>query len=85
MGKLEAANLVGVGSGPAQIELYDPRRNFNRVKNKGRVPLIEPVVEALGHLGAPSGDHPFNDADAPIDTQLETIATNPQAAPIIQP
>jgi outer membrane protein len=85
MGKLEAANLVGVGTGPDQIELYDPRRNFNRVKNKGRVPVLEPVVEALDHIGAPSGEHPFNDQDAPIDTQLETIATNPQATPITQP
>jgi outer membrane protein len=85
MGKLEAANLVGVGEGPAQIELYDPRTNFNRVRNKGRVPVIEHVVETLDHIGAPSGDHRVKDEDAPIDSQLESIATNPQAAPVTQP
>jgi len=85
MGQLEAEKLVGVGTGPDHIELYDPRTNFNRVKNKGRVPLIEPLVETLDHIGAPNGNHPVNDKDAPIDTQLESIATNPQAAPVTQP
>lgn len=85
MGKLEAANLVGVGPADNQIELYDPRTNFNRVKNKGSVPVLEQAVEAIDHLGAPSGNHRTNDQDAPIDTNLETIATNPQAQPIPQP
>jgi outer membrane protein len=85
MGKLEAANLVGVGEGQGQIEIYDPRGNFRRVRNKGSVPVVENVVETLDHVGAPNGEHRFNDQDAPIDTQLEAIATNPQGTPIPQP
>jgi outer membrane protein len=85
MGRLEAEKLVGVGTGPDQIEIYDPRTNFSRVKHKGAVPVVEQVVEALDHVGAPSGRHQVNDADAPIDTQLEAIATNPQATPVTQP
>ena len=85
MGKLEAANLVGVGPGANQIELYDPRANFRRVKDKGKVPVLEDIVEALDHIGAPSGEHRFNDPDAPIDTALEAIATNPNGAPVPQP
>ena len=30
-------------------------------------------------------EHRFNDQDAPIDTQLEAIATNPQGPPVTQP
>lgn len=85
MGKLEAANLVGVGQGPGQVEIYDPADNFRRVRNRGRVPVLEDAVEFLDHIGAPTGEHRFNDLDAPIDTQLESIATNPQGPPVPQP
>ncbi len=78
MGRLEAENLV------PNAPIYDPERNFNRVKNKGAVPW-EPIVEALDRLDAPSGRHPRTDTDAPIDTQLEAIATNPQSAPVQPP
>jgi len=78
MGRLEAVNLV------AGVEVYDPARNFNRVRNKGAV-LWEPVVEAIDRIAAPTGEHPDNDTDAPIDTQLEAIATNPQSSPVQPP
>jgi len=33
-------------------ELYDPNKNFRKVKNKGWTP-VEPVVHALDSLAAP--------------------------------
>jgi outer membrane protein len=45
-GGLEARELI-----PAE-PLYEPRANFDRVKNKGAAPW-EGVVETLDRIGAP--------------------------------
>ena len=48
MGLLEAALLT-----PGAVEVYDPAKNFNRVKMTGMVPW-EFIPDALDHLTAPS-------------------------------
>jgi len=78
MGKLEAANLN------TGVQIYDPARNFDRVKGKGGVPW-EGLVETLDRVAAPTGKHPKTDKDAPIDDALEAIATNPGTSTITQP
>jgi outer membrane protein len=78
MGRLEARNLV------QDVKVYDPAKNFNKVRNKGSVPW-EGAIEALDHLGAPSGDHRSKDTDAPIDTQLEAMSTGPTSTPVQPP
>jgi outer membrane protein len=65
MGRLEARNLI------AQVDLYDPAVNFDRVKGKGGVPW-EPLVERLDNIAAPvPAERP---ATQPIMSG-ETVAT----------
>jgi outer membrane protein len=63
MGRLEAKNLNA--SGP----VYDPRRNFDRVKSKGWTPL-DAVVRTLDATGAPGGGGAAKPTSAPIDDSL---------------
>jgi outer membrane protein len=64
MGRLEIRYL-----NPA-LPPYDPRRNFDRVRNKGWLP-IDPVVEALDAVGAPREHNPYTPTSAPIDHDLD--------------
>ncbi|HYF22730.1 MAG TPA: TolC family outer membrane protein [Caulobacteraceae bacterium] len=68
MGRLEAEHLV------ADVEAYDPARNFNRVKNKGWVPW-EPLVAGVDRVAAPPVRQPKPDLDAPIDADLAKDTT----------
>ena len=63
MGRLEIRYL-----NPA-LPAYDPRRNFDRVRNLGWLP-IDPVVEALDAAGAPREHNPYTPTSAPIDHDL---------------
>ncbi|HWE48008.1 MAG TPA: TolC family outer membrane protein [Caulobacteraceae bacterium] len=64
MGRLEARELI------AGVKPYDPKANFDRVKNKGSV-LYDRAIQAVDERVRLHGDHPVVDADAPIDTQLK--------------
>jgi outer membrane protein len=64
MGRLEAQDLV------AGVTVYDPKANFNRVRNKGFVPW-EPIVETIDSIAAPPPGEPVDEPDAPIDRQLK--------------
>ena len=73
MGRLEIRYL-----NPA-LPAYDPKRNFDRVRNKGWLP-IDAVVGALDAAGAPREHNPYTPTGAPIDR------TSPPAAwPILSP
>jgi hypothetical protein len=48
MGLLQAAMLT-----PGAVEVYDPAKNFNRVKRTATVPW-EFIPDALDHLTSPS-------------------------------
>ena len=71
MGRLEIKYL-----NPA-LPAYDPKRNFDRVRDKGWLP-IDPVVEALDAAGAPREHNPYTPTGAPIDSDLTARSiTNP--------
>jgi outer membrane protein len=54
----------------ADIPLYDPRRNFERVRNKGWTPL-DPLINLIDATGAPPGGGGGNYVtSAPVDTDL---------------
>jgi outer membrane protein len=63
MGRLEMKNLND--SAP----LYDPKRNFDRVKYRGWTPL-DPVARLLDATLAPGGDGGRKVTSAPLDTDL---------------
>ena len=64
MGRLEARNLVNT------VPVYDPKANFDRVKNSGTI-FVDRILEGLDALGKPGGGHARVHSDAPIDTQLK--------------
>jgi outer membrane protein len=64
MGRLEAKNLV------QDVQPYDPKKNFDRVKNKGAMPW-DPLVSTVDKLGAPSGAHTTTLRRAPVDMELK--------------
>lgn len=73
MGRLEGQDL------DPDLDLYDPVRNYERVRNRGALPW-DGLVEAVDRIAAP-GVVPANDsADAPVDEQLksEVIQTAPR-------
>ncbi len=73
MGRLEGQDL------DADLTVYDPAANYNRVRNRGGLPW-DGVLETIDRLAAPSVS-PANDAaDAPIDEQLksEVVMTAPR-------
>ena len=73
MGRLEGQDL------DADLTVYDPAANYNRVRNRGGLPW-DGVLETIDRLAAPSVN-PANDAaDAPIDEQLksEVVMTAPR-------
>ncbi len=63
MGRLEARDLLA-GTKP-----YDPKANFDHVRNKGTV-LYDRAIQAVDESVRLHGDHAVVDADAPIDTAL---------------
>jgi outer membrane protein len=67
MGRLEARQLVST------VPVYDPKKNFDRVRDKGTI-FLDKAIEALDQVGKPSGDHATAKADAPIDTRLKAKA-----------
>jgi outer membrane protein len=64
MGRLEARNLVN------SVAVYDPKANFDRVKNKGTI-FVDKIIEGIDQIGKPSGVNRTTKEDAPIDTQLK--------------
>jgi outer membrane protein len=71
MGRLEIKYLN------PSLPAYDPKRNFDRVRDKGWLP-IDPVVEALDAAGAPREHNPYTPTGAPIDSDLTARSiTNP--------
>jgi outer membrane protein len=75
MGLLEAALLT-----PGAVDVYDPAKNFNRVKMTGMVPW-EFVPDALDHLTAPS----LKRLPAPPMALAPDPGAQPAAAPAAQP
>ena len=72
MGRLQIRYL-----NPA-LPAYDPKRNFDRVRNKGWLPIDE-VVRALDAAGAPREHNPYTPTSAPIDPDLAARSVaNPQ-------
>ena len=78
----QAQLLAAMGSldGPslADVEAYDPSRNYEQVRDRGGLPW-DGAIEALDNIAAPVVV-PANDAeDAPIDAQLksEVVRTAP--------
>jgi outer membrane protein len=72
MGRLEARELL------TGVKVYDPKANFDRVRNRGTVGY-DRAIQALDQVGRPNGSHPVVDPEAPIDTSLKTkIAADPQ-------
>lgn len=63
MGRLEARNLVST------VPVYDPKANFDRVKNSGTI-FVDRLIEGLDEVLKPSGRHVTEQANAPIDQQL---------------
>jgi outer membrane protein len=60
------------------LPAYDPKRNFDRVRNKGWLPIDE-VVRALDAAGAPREHNPYTPTSAPIDPDLTARSVvNPQ-------
>ncbi len=73
MGRLEGQDL------DADLTVYDPAANYDRVRNRGALPW-DGIIEAIDRIASP-GIVPANDAaDAPIDAQLksETVRTAPR-------
>ncbi len=65
MGRLEARNLL------SGVKVYDPRANYDRVKDKGTV-VYDRAIQLVDETVRLHGDHPVDTADAPIDTALKT-------------
>jgi outer membrane protein len=65
MGRLEARELI------SGVKPYDPKANFDHVKNKGTV-LYDRAIQAVDESVRLHGDHPVVDPEAPIDTSLKT-------------
>jgi hypothetical protein len=63
MGRLDIRSL-----NPA-LPAYDPKRNFDRVRNLGWLP-IDVVVQALDAAGAPREHNAYTPTSAPIDPDL---------------
>ena len=64
MGRLEIRYL-----NPA-LPAYDPRRNFDRVRHKGWLP-VDPIVAAFDAAGAPREHNPYTPpTSAPVDDDL---------------
>ncbi|WP_288409993.1 TolC family protein [uncultured Sphingomonas sp.] len=83
MGNLEAPKLV------PGIAAYDPTANFQRVRRKGDVPLLTPLVSGIDQAigGAlrddrPSGeDRPIRDPSAGLRNESAVIPIPPSPAP----
>jgi outer membrane protein len=72
MGRLEARQLL------SGVKPYDPKANFDRVRNRGTV-VYDRAIQAVDDTLRLSGNHAVEDADAPIDTQLRTkVPATPQ-------
>lgn len=68
MGRLQGQDL------DAELAVYDPTANYNRVRSRGALPW-DGVIEAIDRIAAPPVV-PANDAvDAPIDVQLKSEVT----------
>jgi len=64
MGRLEARERVN------SVPVYDPKKNFDRVRNKGSI-FVDRLIEGLDQVGKPSGDNRTVKASAPIDEQFK--------------
>jgi outer membrane protein len=71
MGLLEAAQLT-----PGNVEVYDPAKNFNRVKMTGMVPW-EFLPDALDHLTSP----PLQHLPPPPTTSVQGQPAQPAPSP----
>ena len=74
MGQLEGPNLN------ANLDVYDAKTNYDRVRNRGGLPW-DGVIEALDRVASPPVVDADDARDAPIDTQLkgDVIRTAPGA------
>jgi outer membrane protein len=63
MGRLEAKNLLQT------VQPYDPKKNYDKVKNKGGTPW-DPIVSTVDRLGAPGGATAGGYKRAPVDKDL---------------
>ncbi|MFN7109826.1 MAG: type I secretion protein TolC, partial [Brevundimonas sp.] len=74
MGQLEGPNLN------ANLNVYDAKTNYDRVRNRGGLPW-DGVIEALDRVASPPVVDADDAQDAPIDTQLkgDVIRTAPGA------
>jgi outer membrane protein len=73
MGRLEAVDLV------RGVQLYDPAKSFNKVKNKNALPW-EPLIAAIDTVGEPSlgAERPMNAGPAPVSGAVTMVEpTNP--------
>jgi outer membrane protein len=64
MGRLEARELL------TAVKPYDPKANFDHVRNKGTV-LYDQALHAVDNAARLGGGHPVQNTDAPIDTSLK--------------
>lgn len=65
MGRLEAKNLV------QGVKVYDPKKNFDRVKWRGTV-IYDKALETVDNLARFGGGHADATVPAPIDTELNS-------------
>ncbi|MBA4806202.1 TolC family outer membrane protein [Brevundimonas sp.] len=74
MGQLEGENLN------ANLDVYDAKANYDRVRNRGGLPW-DGVIEALDRVAAPPVVDADDAPDAPIDAQLkgEVVRTAPRS------
>ncbi|WP_299171523.1 TolC family outer membrane protein [uncultured Brevundimonas sp.] len=74
MGQLEGENLN------ANLDVYDAKANYDRVRNRGGLPW-DGVIEALDRVASPPVVDADDAPDAPIDAQLkgEVVRTAPRS------
>jgi outer membrane protein len=63
MGRLEARQLL------SGVKVYDPKTNYDRVKDKGTVGY-DRAIQMVDEAVRLHGEHPVENTDAPIDTNL---------------
>lgn len=78
MGRLEAPLLV------PEIRAYDPTEHFNRVRSKGDIPLLTPVLSSLDGLMMRENqtDRPIRDPAGQLEIEPPALIAEPALPPL---